>query len=408
MIEPEIPADESERQAALDSYGILDTPAEENFDNITELMAHISGAPICLVALLDHNRNWLKSHRGVDLQESPRDISFCGHAINSNSPIMVVEDARKDKRFHDNPLVTEFGAIFYAGVPLNSPDGYKLGTLCIYDHQPREMDDVVERALIILAKQVEVLLELRRQNRLLHETGGMLQQRNDELAEFARTVSHDLKSPIANIMIMAELVETESEGTISLESRTWLGKLRSVTCTTARYIDDLLDLYTTDKLTSRYCETVVVASFLQELRNMAACAEDVQLTCSSTPDKINVNRATLMQILFNLVTNSIKYCDKKQVIIEISIDELPDFYQFSVQDNGSGIPGQLIDKLFRLYSPGVKPDRQGKSGSGIGLSQVKKLVRRAGGEVSVQSIVGQGTLFTFSLAKIPLDQRLTK
>lgn len=133
MIEPTFPKNEQERQLAVERYEILDTLPETCFDDITALICDISGAPISLITMLDRDRNYLKSHHGVPFTESPRNISFCGHAINSGDEIMIVEDARLDERFHDNPLVSEFNAIFYAGVPLQTPDGYKLGTLCIYD-----------------------------------------------------------------------------------------------------------------------------------------------------------------------------------------------------------------------------------------------------------------------------------
>ncbi len=108
---PEFPANEKKRQAAVDKYQLLDTLPEDQYDDITSLMSYICDAPISLITLLDKERNFLKSHHGVPFNESPREISFCGHAINSEDPITIIEDARVDNRFFDNPLVTDYNAI---------------------------------------------------------------------------------------------------------------------------------------------------------------------------------------------------------------------------------------------------------------------------------------------------------
>ncbi|GAB3002799.1 hypothetical protein GCM10027284_20760 [Cyclobacterium sediminis] len=139
MIPPRLPDNEKRRQFEVNKYQLLDTIPESSYDNITALMAYICDAPISLITLLDKDRNFLKSHYGLPFNESPRAISFCGHAINSQDAITIVEDSRKDERFHDNPLVTEHQAIFYAGAPLTNSEGFKLGTLCVYDTKPRKL-----------------------------------------------------------------------------------------------------------------------------------------------------------------------------------------------------------------------------------------------------------------------------
>ena len=150
-----------------DSEKICPTLPEEDFDNITKLTSSICQTPIALITLLDTKRNFLKSHYGLDFNQSPREISFCGHAIVSKEPIFIIEDATKDNRFCDNPLISEYNVSFYAGVPLINPDGYALGTLCIYDTVPRQLTQQQKDTLIILAKQVVNLFELRLKNNLL-------------------------------------------------------------------------------------------------------------------------------------------------------------------------------------------------------------------------------------------------
>ena len=204
MIPPQMPANEVERQAAVERYNILDTLPEPSFDSVTALIAHVSGSPVSLITMLDRDRNFLKSHHGVPFDESPREISFCGHAINAESVITVVEDATQDERFIDNPLVTEHGIRFYAGVPLVTSDNFRLGTLCIFDLKPKPLDEEIELFLVKMAKQVEILLEHRLQNQALIDYRKQLEARNHELKYFAKVVAHDIKSPVISTLYIAQ------------------------------------------------------------------------------------------------------------------------------------------------------------------------------------------------------------
>ena len=144
---PPTPVDELLRLETLRRLKILDTDPEERFDRVTRLAKQIFGTPIALVSLVDADRQWFKSRQGLDAKETPRDISFCGHAILEDK-VMVVEDTHSDERFADNPLVeSDPGIRFYAGYPLNAPDGSKVGTLCVIDREPRQMT-TEERALL--------------------------------------------------------------------------------------------------------------------------------------------------------------------------------------------------------------------------------------------------------------------
>src|SRR5262245_10218440 len=162
-----LPKNEAQRIKVLWQYEILDTVPEEVFDDLTELAARICEAPIALITLVDENRQWFKSKVGVTINETSRDISFCGHAI-EQSDLFIVPDATLDKRFTKNPLVTSDPKIrFYAGAPLITPDGHALGTLCVIDKVPRELRPDQKQALRVLARHVMTQLELRRHSREL-------------------------------------------------------------------------------------------------------------------------------------------------------------------------------------------------------------------------------------------------
>ena len=142
MQEPPRPANEPDRLQALRQLLILDTPPEERFDRLTAFAAQEFDVPTALVSLIDDDRQWFKSRVGVDSCETPRSISFCGHAILQDD-IMVVPNVNQDERFIDNPLVTGEPHIqFYAGAPLKLPGGQNVGTLCLIDNKPRTLDDI--------------------------------------------------------------------------------------------------------------------------------------------------------------------------------------------------------------------------------------------------------------------------
>ncbi|KAF0864010.1 ATP-binding protein [Pseudomonas sp. LD120] len=170
---PPIPSNESRRLAALLRFELLDTPAEAMFDNITAMAAQLCETPIALISLVDAERQWFKSRQGLDASETPRELAFCAHAINGES-LFEVENALLDPRFRDNPLVTGAPDIrFYAGMPLADSEGHNLGTLCVIDRQPRQLNVQQKGALKLLAQQAINLFELRLQARQQREQAAL-------------------------------------------------------------------------------------------------------------------------------------------------------------------------------------------------------------------------------------------
>ena len=156
------PGNEVERLRALEAYRILDTAPEPVFDDLVAVAAHICGAPMSLITLIDDSRQWFKARVGLELAETRREHAFCAHAILDTVPL-VVTDATTDSRFADNPYVVDDPSIrFYAGAPLTTPDGHALVTLCVLDRVPRELTPDQLAALQALARQATALLEWRR------------------------------------------------------------------------------------------------------------------------------------------------------------------------------------------------------------------------------------------------------
>ena len=200
MKEPIIPSNEDERLAALHRYKVLDTLPEQGFDDLVLLASEICSTPIALISLVDADRQWFKSRIGIDASETSRSISFCGHVVAENS-LLIVPDASQDERFADNPLVLGDPNIrFYAGAPLATPDQFVLGTLCVIDHQPRQLTDKQIRTLRSLSRQVVNQLELRLSLKTQKEANTRLEQ---EISK-RQKVEHDLLSSQQQLQIFIE------------------------------------------------------------------------------------------------------------------------------------------------------------------------------------------------------------
>lgn len=196
-----LPADELARQRDLESYGLLDTPEDEHLQRLARLTARVMEAPTALVSLVDGDRQWFLARHGVDVEQTPRDMAFCAHAICTEGPL-VVPNALEDPRFCTNPLVTGPPWIrFYAGTALQSPDGHNLGTLCVLDREPRQLSPDATATLQDLAAVVQRELELRRGSLRCSTTGALqraafLQQGQRELKR-----SRDRGEPFALLLL---------------------------------------------------------------------------------------------------------------------------------------------------------------------------------------------------------------
>lgn len=396
MLIPKLPSNEQQRLLAVSEYNLVDTLPEEDYDNISKLVATICNVPITLITILDRNRNFFKSHHGISLQESPRDISFCAHAILSDEPIFIIEDARVDERFMQNPLVLQAGAVFYAGVTLLNPDGYSIGALCVFDHEPRVLSDSQKEALVILAKQVVNLMELRKQNIRLELAQKSLIQHNIELRNFASHVSHDLKSPLANIMSLTYFLKDDMQGKLSESSAEYLGYIEESAVILKDYIDGILKHYQADELLKDQKENVTLSELCGEIQHLLLAKGDL-LECHGVDEILNINKSALTQILINLVDNALKYNDKSQRKVNIKyVDDLQN-HKFLISDNGIGINEDEHENIFNLFTT-ISHDTI-KPSTGIGLNTVKNLAAKLNGNISVTSEVGVGSVFTLTIAK---------
>lgn len=400
MEQPPVLHGEPARLAALNGYDILDTLPEPEFDDIAKIASQLCQTPISLISLIDTDRQWFKANNGLKVNETTRNIAFCAHTINSTENMMVVNDSRKDSRFADNPLVTNYPkVIFYAGVKLVDDDGQSLGTLCVIDHQPRVLDQRQLDALQALSHQVVKLFELRKKNKQLNLFQTEINNRNEELEKFAYVVSHDIKSPLTNIHNLAEILKQDHGSALNPQGHQLVDYIVKSSIQVRDLVDGIIAFYTGDATSKIRKTSVDFTTFLQEIISLLDPVKEFQITYPTNGPIIRVNEIALRQIFLNLISNAIKYNTKDQVEIDLSYTEDTKCFYFSVKDNGDGIEERHRLKVFQPMTTLGKMDRFKKKGSGIGLSTVKKLIENMEGTISISSEVGVGSTFDFSIKK---------
>ncbi len=410
MQEPKIPTDEIQRINALHDLEILDTPPEERFDRITKIAQLIFDVPIALVSLVDTNRQWFKSCAGLSAKETPRSLSFCGHAI-FNEDILAIEDAKLDDRFADNPLVTGEPFIrFYAGRPIHSPNNLKLGTLCIIDKVPRKLSKADKKLLNDLAIWVENEFKNIKLTKELKIANKELLKKDHQKEEFSAMISHELKTPLTPITMWCDaLLEPDLMGPLNKEQKEAIQKITSNADSLLSLINDIFDVQKLDMkklvLTS---EEIKLKEFMQELyeNNLNLAKEKKIKLINSTQGQVTIknDRKRLSQILNNFIKNALDFVPENSGMIEMNAKETENSITFFVKDNGVGIDKEQQPNLFKKFYQVDTSFTRKHGGSGLGLAISKSLVDAMGGSIWVESEKGKGSTFSF---KIPKEFQLT-
>jgi len=400
MINPAVPINEQKRLDSLEQLAIIDSFPEETYDSITKLASYICQTPIAVVNIIGSEQNWFKSKYGTDLPGSSREESFCGHTIMEPETLLEVPNATKDERFKDNPFVTsETPIYYYAGISLLDNNGLPMGTLCVYDSKEHHLNEDQKVALKALGKQVEMLFESRRKNLILEKLKSELDENNKILSDFASTVSHDLKMPLANMILTADMLKVKYANKLDVQGLEYIDYLKESGLTLSDYISGLLDHYSNNGAGSSEKEEFFLNDLLEDIIDLLQIAEKCEINLPDNNLKLYGNSAALGQIFMNLISNSLKYNNKDKIIIEIDCTESRDFFNFSISDNGIGIPLSKQEDIFDLFTTAIDKDRRGKKGHGIGLSTVKKLIQSLDGTIKITSEEDKGTLFEFTIKR---------
>ena len=405
MIPAELPADEAERLEALRAYDVLDTPPEQAFDDLTQLAARFCGVPISLVSLVDVHRQWFKSHVGLEATETPRELAFCGHAILKPEDVLIVEDAHLDERFHDNPLVTQDPNVrFYAGAPLLTPDGRAIGTLCVIGQEPHRLSEDQVLMLRVLARQVVTQLELRKKIVDLAEAARVADVATQAKSAFLANMSHEIRTPMNAILGMSELL---TDTPLSAEQAQYVRIFRGAGQSLLDLINGILDLskaeankleLAQDRFELRtYLESVVEILAVPASRKGLSLVLDLE---AEVPGTVSGDPQRLRQVLVNLIGNAIKFTEHGHVVLHVQKDETagPEHLLFSVRDTGIGIAPLDVARMFEPFTQVESASNRRFGGTGLGLNLSQRLIGLMGGEIRVQSVLGHGSTFFFSVA----------
>lgn len=349
-----IPENETQRMAAVRRYDILDTPPDGMFDRITAIAARRFNVPISIISIVDHDRIWFKSHHGLNVKQIGRDPGLCASAILSDHP-HVISDAKIDPRALSNPLVAgEFGLRFYTGVPLQTHDGYNLGTLCVIDKEPRAVDDKQIEDLKDLASVVVDQMELRLSARQSVANAQLMAK------EIDHRVMNSLQF-ISSMLTMQSQAADESAAEHLQEAASRVGAVAQVH----------RNFYSTDTA------QVSCIEFLRRLGGDLATILGTTIVIHGDEGTVPTTRIQPIGLMLNeLVTNATKH-GSGTVNVDYRISD--DIHELSVSDEGEGLPSNFDPSDNR---------------AGLGMRVVNALAKQLGGHLAASANpVGRGSVF---------------
>ena len=358
---------EEYRLAALQSYGILDTPRESDFDEVVKVASAICETPISVVNLIDRGRQWFKAEVGLGVRETPLDSSICAHAI-LQPGLFEVPDTTLDNRFCDNPLVLGDPHLrFYAGALLTTPEGFPLGTVCVLDYKPRKLDEKQRAFLKLMANQVMKMIELRRTNAAEHaarlEAERLLIYNNMLMRESDHRLMNSLQ-------LVQSILALQSRNATADETKTQLDLAGNRVLAIATVHRQL-------HLTGAQ-EEIDVQTFLQRLCESlkhTAPAQIAAININSEPMMVRSDKASGLGLLVaELVTNSFKYAYEvgQRGTVTVDCRQKPDGWRLEVSDQGRGLPA------------GFDLDRS----QGFGMKVIKAFVQRLNATMTAESRPG--------------------
>lgn len=396
---------ETQRLQALHNYRILDTRPEAAFDRLTRIAAAHYDAPIVLVSLVDESRQWFKSRLGLNVCETPREISFCTHAIRSDEPL-IINDASAHPAFANNPLVTGPPHIrFYAGSPLIADSGARLGTLCIIDHEPRpDFGRADAGVLDSLAALVVDEMELR----LARERA---EAESRAKSDFIATMSHELRTPMTSVLGYMELL---AETSLDERQREFVTLVQTSGEHLLQLLNDALDLSRIEagglRLRREDFAPAKLIGDAVDFFGASARSKGLQIHIESGPSPEAFfcgDPQRIRQILFNLISNAIKFTDKGSVSIGCSIGLDADgrtALHIAVRDTGIGIGEDIQAILFDRFVQGDSRETREHYGAGLGLAICRELAEAMGGGIGAEKCAGGGTCFRIVIPDVGGDR----
>ena len=402
-----IPTNEKKRLKSLYDLFIMDTDVEKEYQHLVELAANILETPISLISLIDQNRQWFKAKLGVDISETPREISFCTHTILKNEPL-IINDLKKDSRFAENPfVVNEPNIKFYAGVPIQYEEDLNLGTLCVLDVKERKLSDRQIEGLKILAEAVSSNLKLRFQNfqtikkeEELRFNFSRVQELLQENRDLTSMLIHDFKNPLSVITSACNMIESKKK-----EPEKYIEKISNSASRIGQMIQQYLDVeddqFFTDQLDFQAVKT---REFLATLVQNSGSDESLPIEVGLVElEQVTVDEGLISRVLENLISNANKYASTSKKIQIDCLDEADkNCVVFKVKDQGPGIPNHLKRRVFIKNFKSQKPTNGvSESSQGLGLAFCQKVIEAHHGLIWIEDNYPSGTSFCFRILKNP-------
>ncbi|WP_322550492.1 GAF domain-containing sensor histidine kinase [Flavobacterium psychraquaticum] len=379
----------------LEDYYLFDSDAEIEYDNITFLASKICNTPISTITLLDDKRQWFKSKIGFEHSETPLNRSFCALSISKSKNVIVVPNLMEDAEF------SKIGKLnglekngFYAAVTLFNDDEVALGTLCVIDYESKNLDQDQIKALQILGKQVEELFKIRLKNIQLNKNYQDLKEKYSELKQFSNTISHDIQSPINNIISLITLLN-DDKGNQKATSE-YLELLVTSSYQLKNYVSNLLTYYQSESLVVNK-NKILLKDLVTEIEQMVTSDNQIKFVYDfDSSTLLTTDKMALSQILLNLISNGIKYNMQANPIITIRYEMFDGKSIIKIIDNGTGIEKKYFETIFENNTTLAKKDRYGNFGTGLGLSIVANLAKKINYKIAIDSIIGVGSTFTLT------------
>ncbi|HYN93930.1 MAG TPA: GAF domain-containing sensor histidine kinase [Pilimelia sp.] len=387
---PPIPADEADRVRALRELDVLDTPPDEEFDQIVALASRICGVPMSLVSLIDTDRQWFKARLGIDVAETSRDLSFCAYAILGRD-LLVVPDARTDVRFADNPAVRgDPGIRFYAGAPLVTTGGFPLGTLCVVDAQPRRLTLEQLQALRALARQVTAQLELRHSAASLSRAQARTREAAQGIDDFVGLIRGELRGPLADVREYLDHLAAGGGLDPAVAARA-AQAARDHAGSLCRLVDDLLCVAggnTDSELRMRRVDLSQLVRRAVEAVRPIAHAKKIWILNQQGPDlPVLADPVRLEQALAHLLFAAVKYTPEGgRVKVSTDNEACPAVRLEDLETPESGRP-----HLFEHVYHGALAQRPDQAGPDHGLAVTKQILDVHHATLALSDRPGDGT-----------------
>lgn len=390
-----IPVNENERLHKLLSYKILDTPKERDFDEIVELASKICGTPMSLISILDADRVWYKAQAGIEGTESARETSFCGHGI-MQEDLFEVADTSQDIRFNDNPFVTGDPNIrYYAGMPLQTSDGHKLGMLCVFDNKPHlQLSEHQKETLRVLAKQVINNMELRNRAREMEEMS-RLQTR------LLSILGHDFRTPLNSLIGIVDLFRDDALSREQLLQ--FMDQWEQQAFSINKLLDNIME-WGTSLLNNRVFlkKPMDVHTLVGDQINLLFAKSQLKgnrLLNHVEPGLIVPGDKHMLGFIFrNLLDNANKFTSNGTIEVT-SVKEEKTFHLI-FKDTGKGLTAEEIDRILHSEKRFYKHGTNDEKGYGLGLALCLQFIRQHGGYLAIESEPGKGSSFHVHLGLV--------